>query len=125
MSSEPYNLQGPGINENWDWHHRPSGGGGFGGGRGGQLQPDTVIDLGDAMRKNPHLKVFSANGWFDLATPFFGTEHDIAQMMLPPSLVGNVSFGYYPAGHMVYLNVDALKEMHADLEKWYPEAVAK
>jgi carboxypeptidase C (cathepsin A) len=125
MSSEPYNLQGPGINENWDWKHRPSGGGGFGGGRGGQLQPDTVIDLGDAMRKNPHLKVFSANGWFDLATPFFGTEHDLAQMMLPPSLVGNVSFGYYPAGHMVYLNVDALKEMHADLEKWYGETVAK
>jgi carboxypeptidase C (cathepsin A) len=120
MSSEPYNLQGPGINENWDWKHRASGGGG--GGRGQQLQPDTVIDLGDAMRKNPHLKVFSANGWFDLATPFYGTEHDLAQMMLPPAIASNVQFGYYPAGHMVYLNVDALKEMHADLEKWYPEA---
>ena len=119
--SENYNLQGPGINENWDWKHRASGGGGFG--RGQQLQPDTVIDLGDAMRKNPKLKVFSANGWFDLATPFFGTEHDIAQMMLPPTIADNVSFGYYPAGHMVYLNVDALKEMHADLEKWYPTAV--
>jgi carboxypeptidase C (cathepsin A) len=122
MSSEPYNLQGPGINENWDWKHKASGGG-FG--RGQQVQPDTVIDLGDAMRKNPNLKVFSANGWFDLATPFFGTEHDLAQMLLPPGLVGNVSFGYYPAGHMVYLNVDALKEMHGDLERWYPEAVGK
>jgi carboxypeptidase C (cathepsin A) len=118
----PYYLSGPGINQNWDWKHRPSGAG-FGGGRGEQLQPDTVIDLGDAMRKNPKLKVFSANGWFDLATPFFGTEHDIAQMMLPPGIADNVSFGYYPAGHMVYLNVDALKEMHADLEKWYPTAV--
>ena len=49
-------------------------------------QPDTVIDLADAMRKNPHLKVFSANGWFDLATPFFGTEHDLAQMMLPAAI---------------------------------------
>jgi carboxypeptidase C (cathepsin A) len=115
MSSESYNLQGPGINENWDWKHRPSGG--FRG--GAQSEPDTVIDLSDAMRKNPALKVFSANGWFDLATPFFGTEHDLAQMMLPPSLLGNVQFGYYPAGHMVYLNVDALKEMHADLDKWY------
>ena len=85
--------------------------------------PDTVIDLGDAMRKNPHLKVFSANGWFDLATPFFSTEHDIAQMMLPPSIASNVQFGYYPAGHMVYLNVEALKEFHADLEQWYPTAV--
>ena len=122
--SETYNLSGPGINENWDWKHRASGAGG-GGGRGQQLQPDTVIDLGDAMRKNPHLKVFSANGWFDLATPFFGTEHDIAQMMLPPTIGANVSFGYYPAGHMVYLNVDALKEMHADLEGWYPTAEGK
>jgi len=121
LDAETYNLQGPGINEAWDWKHKPSGGGGFG--RGQQLQPDTVIDLGDAMRKNPALKVFSANGWFDLATPFFGTEHDIAQMMLPPAIAANVSFGYYPAGHMVYLNVDALKAMHDDLEKWYPTAV--
>lgn len=121
-SSEPYYLQEPGINQNWDWHHRPSGAGGFGGGGRGQELPDTAIDLSDAMRKNPHLKVFSANGWFDLATPFFGTEHDLGQMMLPDNLKGNVQFGYYPAGHMVYLNVDALKSMHADLERWYGEA---
>jgi carboxypeptidase C (cathepsin A) len=111
-STEPYYLSAPGLGA-WDWKHRPSGG------RGEQDQPDTVIDLADAMRKNPKLKVFSANGWFDLATPFFGTEHDLAQMMLPPAIASNVEFGYYPAGHMVYLNVDALKEMHADLEKWY------
>jgi carboxypeptidase C (cathepsin A) len=75
------------------------------------------------MRKNPHLRVFSANGWYDLATPFFGTEHDLGQLNLPPSSLKNVQFGYYPAGHMVYLNVDALKEMHADLERWYGEGI--
>ncbi len=121
MSSEPYYLSAPGMNQAWDWTHRPSGMGGYGGGGRGMPEPDTVIDLADAMRKNPKLKVFSANGWFDLATPFFGTEHDLAQMMLPPAIASNVSFGYYPAGHMVYLNVEALKEMHADLEKWYSE----
>ncbi len=123
-SSEQYYLQGPGIIQNWDWKHKPSGAGMMGYGRE-QLQPDTVIDLADAMHKNPHLKVFSANGWFDLATPFFGTEHDLGQMMLPPGIASNVQFGYYPAGHMVYLNVDALKAMHADLEKWYPTAIAQ
>jgi hypothetical protein len=45
----------------------------------------------------------------------------MAQLMLPPSQTGNVKFGYYPAGHMVYLNVDALHDMHGDLEKWYSE----
>jgi carboxypeptidase C (cathepsin A) len=120
MSSETYFLAGPGIIQNWDWKHRPSGQQGFGGGdRNGMPLPDTVLDLSDAMRKNPHLRVFSANGWYDLATPFFGTEHDLSQLMLPQSSLNNVQFGYYPAGHMVYLNVDALKDMHADLERWY------
>jgi carboxypeptidase C (cathepsin A) len=122
MSSEPYNLQGPGLNQNWDFHHRPSGMPGFGGGRGEQVAPDVAVDLADAMRKNPHLHVFSANGYFDLATPFFITEFDLAHMNLPPALRGHVEFGYYPAGHMVYLNVDALKMLHADMDRFYDDA---
>jgi len=37
-------------------------------------------------------------------------------------LRGNVEFGYYPSGHMVYLNVDALKAFRADLGKFYDSA---
>jgi carboxypeptidase C (cathepsin A) len=117
MSQEPYYLSGPGLNQNWDFKHRASGSG-FG--RGGeQTAPDVAVDLSDAIRKNPHLHVFSANGYFDLATPFFATEYDLSHMDLPAKLVGNVQFGYYPAGHMVYLNVDALKELKADMVKFY------
>ena len=119
MSDEPYNLQGPGLNMNWDFKHKPSGAP-YGGGRP-QSDPDTAVDLADAMRKNPHLKVFSANGYFDMATPFFETEFDLSHMYLPPALRGNVEFGYYPAGHMVYLNVDALKSLHADMDRFYDE----
>jgi carboxypeptidase C (cathepsin A) len=120
-NQETYDLHGLGLN--WDFHHLPSGapcGGGGGGGRGGeQTAPDVAMDLSDAMRKNPHLHVFSANGYFDLATPFFATEYDLSHMDLPAKLVGNVQFGYYPAGHMVYLNVEALKELKADMAKFY------
>ncbi len=121
-SSEPYYLSGPGLNQDWNFKHRASGGGGYG--RGEQSVPDVAIDLADAMRKNPKLKVFSANGYFDLATPFFITEFDLSHMMLPPALAANVQFGYYPAGHMVYLNVEALKEMKADMARFYSQATA-
>jgi carboxypeptidase C (cathepsin A) len=123
MSQEPYYLSGPGLNQAWDFKHRPPGPPAVGGGRGGeQTAPDVAVDLSDAMRKNPHLHVFSANGYFDLATPFFSTEYDLSHMDLPANLVGNVQFGYYPAGHMVYLNVEALKELKADMVKFYAGA---
>jgi carboxypeptidase C (cathepsin A) len=98
----------------WDWKHRPtSGAPGPGGGE--QSQPYVAADLASAIRKNPHLHVFSANGYFDLATPFFATEYDLDHMDLDPALRGNVQFGYYPSGHMIYLNVDALHKLRDDL----------
>jgi carboxypeptidase C (cathepsin A) len=128
-TNENYDLQAPrtpgAAGGGWDEHHQASGAGFGGGGRGGQTMPDVAVDLADAIRKNPHLHVFSANGYFDLATPFFITEFDIAHMGLPPSLRGNVQFGYYPAGHMVYLNVAALKMLHDDMERFYPEAAGQ
>ena len=103
----------------WDWKHRPVGRAPGSPGRGGEQQvPNVAADLADAIRKNPHLHVFSANGYFDLATPFFLTEYDIAHMNLDPPLRGNIEFGYYPSGHMIYLNVDALHQLKADLAEF-------
>lgn len=79
-------------------------------------------DLGDTIRKNPHLHVFSANGIYDLATPFTSTEWELSHMGTDAKLRGNVQFGYYPSGHMVYLNVDAMKEFRQDLAKFYDAA---
>jgi carboxypeptidase C (cathepsin A) len=100
----------------WDFKHR---GPGMGRGRGGRGMPDVAADLADTMRKNPKLKVLSANGYFDLATPFFATEYDISHMLLTPDIAKNVEFTYYPSGHMVYLNVDALKTFKSDLAAFY------
>jgi carboxypeptidase C (cathepsin A) len=119
-SAETYNNSGPGLNQNWDWDHRAAGGG-FGPGRP-QRMPYVAGDLGDTIRKNPHLKVFAANGVYDLATPFTATEWELAHMGTEAKMRGNVTWGDYPAGHMVYLNVEALKAFRQDLNHFYDSA---
>jgi carboxypeptidase C (cathepsin A) len=123
-SKETYFPRGPKVNEDWDHTHHPPGAGGPGP-QGPPLRDAYVAgDLADAMRKNPRLKVFSANGLFDLATPFFITEFDLAHMELEPKLRGNIEFAYYHSGHMIYLNVDALKQLKSDLAGFYSRAAA-
>jgi carboxypeptidase C (cathepsin A) len=103
----------------WDWKHKAPGS------DNPQNNPDTALDLAAAMRTNPYLKVLSLNGWYDMATPFFGTEFDLGHMMLEPAGQRNLEFRYYPAGHMVYLNPDALHEMRLDVERFIDDAVGE
>lgn len=60
--------------------------------------------LGEAMRHNPHLRVYVACGYYDGATPFFGAEHAFAHLDIPDELRSNISFEYYEAGHMMYVH---------------------
>jgi len=116
-TAEQYFTSAPGVIGAWEFKHHPADNGGQ------QAAADTAVDLASAMRKNPKLKVFSANGYFDLATPFFATEYDLAHMQLPQELTGNVQLAYYPSGHMVYLNTEALKQFRADLDAFYKSAL--
>jgi carboxypeptidase C (cathepsin A) len=102
----------------WDFKHRAPGS------NYPQSAVDVAVDLAAAMRENPHLKLESLNGWYDLATPFFNTEYDIAHMELPPEIKRNVRFSYYPSGHMVYLNPEALHQLKADVSRFYDDATA-
>lgn len=99
----------------WDWKHRPAQG-------EGQVIPDVAVDLGAAMRQNPHLKLLSVNGYYDMATPFFATEYDIGHIPMNKKTVSNISFKYYPSGHMIYLNPEALTSLVKDLDVFYDQA---
>ena len=41
---------------------------------------------------------------------------------LDPALRKNIEFGYYPSGHMIYLNVDALHKLKDDLATFIANA---
>jgi carboxypeptidase C (cathepsin A) len=91
----------------WDWKHN------------GNLPTNTAQDLAAAMAFNPNLRVFSANGYYDFATPFYATVYTLNHLTLPPELQRNISYGFYESGHMVYLHQQALAQFHDDLERWY------
>jgi hypothetical protein len=40
-------------------------------------------------------------------------------MELEPKLRQNIERAYYPSGHTIYLNVDALKQLTTDLAAFY------
>ncbi|HBB26584.1 MAG TPA: peptidase S10, partial [Bacteroidetes bacterium] len=75
--------------------------------------------LRNAMQMNPALRVWVLNGYYDLATPFYGTEYTFDHLGLPASLRSNISMTYYPAGHMMYLLKSSLVQMKTDARRWY------
>ncbi len=114
-SDTPYRVFNGHVLDAWDWKHRAWWGETL-------SVPYAAADLAEAMRQNPQLKVLSANGYFDLATPFFATEYDLAHMGLEPSLRKNVRITYYETGHMIYLDDSALHALTGDLDRFYDSA---
>lgn len=60
--------------------------------------------LRDARVKNPYLKVWICNGYYDMATPWAATDYVGHHIFLPKKLQSNISLTYYEAGHMMYIH---------------------
>jgi carboxypeptidase C (cathepsin A) len=95
----------------WKWSHQTD--------LGPQPFANTGVDLKLAMVENPGLRVLVLNGMYDLATPFSATEYMIDHLGLPPGFREHVTMKYYDAGHMMYVNPDALAQMKRDLDAFF------
>jgi carboxypeptidase C (cathepsin A) len=92
----------------WDWKHKPPGAHfPFPG------APNTGTDLAHAIATNPALRVLVLNGYYDLATPFFGTEYTMEHLGLEKKLRANIEMKYFEAGHMMYLHPPSLAAFKA------------
>ena len=84
-----------------------------------QGQPGAVAEaLRSAMTQESTLKVLVVCGYYDLATPFDGIEHTVSHMNLEPSIRKNVSFTYYEAGHMMYIDKRQREKLHKDVDEF-------
>jgi len=107
-----YYILGGGINAPWNFNAQ-------------NRYADTSIPLKNAMQKNPYMKIFVAQGYYDMATPFFAAEYTFGAMNLDPSLKRNINWEYYEAGHMMYIEKASLKKLKDDAAAFVQAASRK
>ncbi len=94
----------PGFN--WDMKHRVPGAG-FSG-----TSVNVMSDLALTMKHNPKMKVLLMGGYFDLGTLYFGATYEMKHLPMPTTLQQNITYKFFPTGHMVYVNEEALRGLH-------------
>lgn len=77
-----------------------------------KLFANVMPDLAHAMTLNPKMKVMLNMGYFDLGTPFFEGEYEMAHLPMNKALEKNISLYHYMSGHMVYLHPESFKKLH-------------
>ena len=90
-------------------------------GQGRNGFPDTSQGLRHAFVKNPYMKVFIAEGYYDAATPLGGVEYTLDHMGLPAAAHRNIRQDYFEAGHMVYIDTKSLHQLKRDVDQLFDE----
>jgi carboxypeptidase C (cathepsin A) len=108
LTYEPLSFK---VNEKWEWEK-------------GKMT-NTAEALRSAVAKNPFMKVFVGQGYYDLATPHFAAEYMINHMNIDPEFRKNVSIAYYEAGHMFYLDIKSLAQLQEDAAKFVESSVGE
>jgi carboxypeptidase C (cathepsin A) len=80
---------------------------------------NEYVNVAETLRKamtiNPFLKIYVANGYFDLATPYIATRYTFNHLSLDKSLHENLRMGYFEAGHMMYIHIPSMVRLREDL----------
>ena len=85
----------------WDMSHRSN-----------SVNLNVAVDLAEALKTNPRLRIMVNGGYYDLATPFFAAQYEEKHLPIPQSLAKNIEYDWYESGHMVYVRDESLKQLH-------------
>jgi carboxypeptidase C (cathepsin A) len=87
----------------WDW------------GSASQGYVDETPVLADAIKKNRALRIFLANGYYDLDTSYFSTVYAVNHLGLDKDLRANATMAFYPSGHQIYTEPSSLEQLYRDV----------
>lgn len=117
-NTAPYLSTNWKVNEGWNWTHQVPGA------LGPDPAPNVAFDMAMAMRRNPTMRVCYLGGRYDAATPYWNLIRDLSAQFLPKELKERQEFHLYGAGHMIYVDEEAMAAMTADLKDFYRRALA-
>jgi len=99
-------LSGIEVYGSWDYRHQPPGAY-----KPMIALPNVLPDLAVAMKRDPGMKLLVTGGYFDISTPYFAGVFELRHLPVPANLQGNIEYRYFEAGHMVYVNPQAMRDM--------------
>ncbi|GGW90605.1 S10 family peptidase [Alteromonas halophila] len=111
LREEKYNVLSGDVFRNWNWQ--------IGNSARGQGFLAMTPTLSRAMRQNKDFRIFVANGYYDLATPFFATEYSMNHHGIDKD---RLTMKYYEAGHMMYIHQPSLEQLTEDLRQFLSSA---
>ena len=100
------------VNGKWDYKHANPFGQAFPG------ATNVLPDLAIAMGQNPTMKVMLNGGYYDMATAFYAAQFELQHLPMKDSLQKNITYAWYPSGHMVYANEASAKALHDNVAKF-------
>ncbi|MGH9351823.1 MAG: S10 family peptidase, partial [Terriglobia bacterium] len=112
----PYHILDFNVNRQWNWQIPPHGSPGF---------PDVAPSLRTALVENPYLRVMVAEGYYDLATPFFEVEYTLNHLELEPEYQGHVIQRHYESGHMIYISTKSRDKLTQDVRTFMENCLAE
>lgn len=71
--------------------------------------------LAQGLKENKDLRVYVTNGYFDMATPFHGTEMTFNNYGFDKS---RVKMSYFEVGHMIYIHGPSLERMAREMREF-------
>ncbi|PCI32339.1 MAG: peptidase S10 [Alphaproteobacteria bacterium] len=103
---ERYEVLSSKPGQKWNWKQGKQWTGGY---------PAFGHYVARGMRQNKDLRVYVANGYYDMATPFFGTEYTMAQYGMDQN---RIVMDYFEAGHMMYLHHPSLEKLAVNVRQF-------
>ena len=86
---------------------------------------ETTTLLRNAFVRNPYMKVMVAASYYDLATPYYAVEYTFNHMGLHPDMHKNITWNFYQAGHMMYIDSDSQAKLKHDMAEFIAGALPK